>query len=72
MDTRRLAGALRGNNSITILAPRQPCSDVEKLVLVEALAENEGIVVLVLNLAPISDEMWNTLWQSIGCAPHET
>jgi hypothetical protein len=54
IDTRRLADALRGNNSVTTLALREPCSDEERLVLVEALAENEGIVTLYLNSAPIT------------------
>jgi hypothetical protein len=39
IDTRRLAGALRGNNSVTT-----QCSDEERLVLVQALAENERVL----------------------------
>jgi hypothetical protein len=72
MDTRRLADALRGNNSVTTLAPPLPYSVEEKLVLVQALAENEGLVTLDLSLVPIADETWIALWQSVARHPkHE-
>jgi hypothetical protein len=69
IDTRRLAGALRGNNSVTTLAPRRQCSDEERLVLVQALAENEGLVTLHLKSAPITDEIWVALWRSVAHHP---
>jgi hypothetical protein len=69
IDTRRLAGALRGNSSVTFLSPPEPCSDEESLVLVEALAENEGVVTFQLNFVPITDECWTTLWQSVAHHP---
>jgi hypothetical protein len=69
MDTRRLADALRGNNSVTALAPPLPCSVEEKLVLVQALAENEGLVTLDLSLVPIADETWIAVWQSVARHP---
>jgi hypothetical protein len=69
IDTRRLAGALRGNNSVTYLVPRRDCSDEEKLVLFEALAENEGLVTLDLHSVPITDEMWIALWLSLARHP---
>jgi hypothetical protein len=70
IDTRRLADALRGNNSVTTLAPPAPCSDEDKLVLVQALAENEGLVTLTLGLeALITDEVWVALWQSLAHHP---
>jgi hypothetical protein len=69
IDTRRLAGALRGNNSVTTLAPRGDCSEEERLVLVQALAENEGLVTLDLRYRPLSDEIWIALWQSVARHP---
>jgi hypothetical protein len=70
IDTRRLAGALRGNNSVTTLALYQRyTSDEERLILVHALAENEGLVTLDLDLVPITDEMWIALWQAITRHP---
>jgi hypothetical protein len=63
IDTRR------GNSSVTTLCPGGPCSDEDRLVLVQALAENEGLVTLYLNSAPISDEMWNALCQSVERHP---
>jgi hypothetical protein len=69
IDTRRLADSLRGNNSVITLYPRKDCSDEDRLVLVQALAENEGLVTLYLKSAPISDEMWNALWQSVARHP---
>jgi hypothetical protein len=69
IDTPRLADALRGSNSVTTLAPRGQCSDEERLVLVQALVENEGIVTLDLNSAPISDEIWIALWRSVARHP---
>jgi hypothetical protein len=69
IDTRRLADTLRGNNSVTTLAPRGLCSDEERLVLVQALAENEGIVKLDLNTAPTTDEIWIALWRSVAHHP---
>jgi hypothetical protein len=54
----------RGNNSVTTLAPCGDCSDEDKLVLVQALAENEGLVTLDWNWAGTTDEVWTTLWQS--------
>jgi hypothetical protein len=67
IDTRRLADALRGNTSVNTLAPREPCSDEERLVLVQALAENEGLVTLYW--APITDEIWVALWRSVAHHP---
>jgi hypothetical protein len=71
IDTRPLARALRGNNSVTTLAPHNQCSDEERLVLVEALAENEGLVTLYLSAASISitDEIWIALWRSVARHP---
>jgi hypothetical protein len=69
IDTRRLAGALRGNNSVTYLAPHRDCSDEDKLVLVQALAENEGLVTLDLSSIPITDEIWIALWRSVARHP---
>jgi hypothetical protein len=69
IDTRRLAGALRGNNSVTYLVPRRDCSDEEKLVLFEALAENEGLVTLDLHSVPITEEIGVTLWRSVARHP---
>jgi hypothetical protein len=73
IDTRRLADALRGNNSATTLAPCGVYSDEERLVLFQALAENEGLVTLDLSWVPMTDEMWIALWRSVAhCAPSET
>jgi hypothetical protein len=69
IDTRRLAGALRGNNSVTYLAPHRDCSDEERLVLVLALAENEGLVTLDLSMVSITDEFWIALWRSVAHHP---
>jgi hypothetical protein len=69
MDARRLAGALRGNNSVTDLAPHRDCSDEDRLVLVQALAENEGLVTLDLSSIPITDEIWIALWRSVARHP---
>jgi hypothetical protein len=69
IDTRRLAGALRGNTSVATFGPHKQCSDEEKLVLVQALAENEGLVALDLTYAPMTDEMWIALWQSVARHP---
>jgi hypothetical protein len=69
IDTRRLADALRGNNSVTAPTLHLSCSDEDKLVLVQALAENEGLVTLDLNSRPITDEMWTVLWQSAARHP---
>jgi hypothetical protein len=70
IDTRRLADALRGNSSITTLAPHTQCSDEEKLVLVQALAGNVGLVTLdFIMVLPITDEMWIALWRSVARHP---
>jgi hypothetical protein len=69
IDTRRLADSLRGNNSVATLALHQGCSDEDRLVLVQALTENEGIVTLYLNSAPISDEFWIASWRSVARHP---
>jgi hypothetical protein len=69
IDTRRLAGALRGNNSVTALAPRSLCSDEERLLLVQALAENVGLVTFNFKLGLITDEIWVVLWQSVARHP---
>jgi hypothetical protein len=55
IDTRRLAGALRGNNSVTTLTPHVRCSYEEIRILVQALAENEGLVKLDLRFCRITD-----------------
>jgi hypothetical protein len=69
IDTGRLAGALRGNTSVTTLGLHGRCSDEERLVFVRALAENEGLVTLFFSAAPITGEMWNALWQSVARHP---
>jgi hypothetical protein len=69
IDTRRLADALRGNNSVTMLALDENCSDDERLVLVQALAENEGLVALYLRTVLFTDEMWIALWRSVARHP---
>jgi hypothetical protein len=69
IDTRRLADALRGNNSVTTLRPYEPCSDEERLVLVQALAEIEGLMTLIWFRFPIADETWIALWQSVARHP---
>jgi hypothetical protein len=69
IDTRHLADALRGNNSVTTLAPHEDCSDEERLILVSALGENEGLVTLDLDVVPITDEMWIALWQAVARHP---
>jgi hypothetical protein len=70
IDTCRLAGALRGNNSVTTLELHASCSsDEEMLILVQALAENEGLVTLRLNWISITDEIWIALWQSVARHP---
>jgi hypothetical protein len=66
IDTRRLADALRGNKSVTIIALHEDCSNDERLVLVQALAENEGLVTLYLHSVTITDEIWIVLWQSVA------
>jgi hypothetical protein len=68
IDT-HLADALRGNKSVTTLAPHRDCSDQDKLYLMQALAENEGLVTLSLNGVPITDEIWIALWQSVAHHP---
>jgi hypothetical protein len=45
----------------TTLALRESCSDEERLILVQALAENEGLVTLDLEYNHITDEMWFAL-----------
>jgi hypothetical protein len=70
IDTRHLADALRGNNSVTTLAPHEDCSDEERLILVSALGENEGLVTLDLDVVPITDEMWIALWQAVARHPN--
>jgi hypothetical protein len=69
IDTRRLADALRGNSSVTTLQLNGRCSDEERLVLVQALAENEGLVTLYLHGFPITDGIWIALWQSVARHP---
>jgi hypothetical protein len=69
IDTRRLAGALRGNKSVNTLSLHEQCSDEDRLVLVQALGKNEGLVVLDLSSAPITDEMWIALWRSVARHP---
>jgi hypothetical protein len=69
IDTRRLADAIRGNNSVNDLGPHEDCSNEERLVLVQALAENEGLITLHLEYAPITDELWIALWQSVAHHP---
>jgi hypothetical protein len=69
IDARRLAVALRGNNSVTTLGLDRQCSDEDKLVLVQALAENEGLVTLNLTYTPITEEFWVALWRSVAHHP---
>jgi hypothetical protein len=69
IDTRRLADAMRGNNSVTTLAPHEDCSDEERLVLVQAIAENLGLVTVDWSSAPSTDEIWVALWQSVAHHP---
>jgi hypothetical protein len=69
IDTRHLADALRGNKSVTTIALHHRCSDEDKLYLMQALAENEGLVTLDLSSAPITDDMWIALWQSVAHHP---
>jgi hypothetical protein len=69
VDTGRLADSLRGNNSVNTVSPHMQCSDEEKLVLFQALAENEGLVALGLSSAPSTDEMWVALWRSVAHHP---
>jgi hypothetical protein len=64
IDTRHLTDALRGNNSVTYFALLEPCE--EKLVLIQALAENEGLLTLNLNSVPIADEIWIALWRLVA------
>jgi hypothetical protein len=66
IDTRRLADALRANNNVTTLALNGRCSDEDRLVLAQALADNVGLVTLNLNLS------WGritALWQSVARHP---
>jgi hypothetical protein len=69
IDTRRFTDALRGNNSVTYLAPHEDCSDEETIVYFQALAENEGLVTLDLCSVRITDEMWVALWRSVTRHP---
>jgi hypothetical protein len=69
IDTRRLADTLRGNTSVTTLGLHGRCSHEERLVLVQALAENEGLVTLSFSAAPITGEIWIALWQSAAHHP---
>jgi hypothetical protein len=82
IDTRRLAGAIRGNNRVNHLAPCDENESLEsRLEFYQALAENEGITRLSLGsesitdeswslgLDSITDESWTALWQSASCHP---
>jgi hypothetical protein len=70
IDARDLADALRGNSSVTSLVPPVEVSDEDKLVLVQALAETEGLVTLDWSSAPpITDEIWIALWRSVTHHP---
>jgi hypothetical protein len=72
IDTRRLADALRGHHSVTILSlsPYGYCSDEGKLlVLAQHLAENEGLVTLDLSAVPITEGIWIALWRSVARHP---
>jgi hypothetical protein len=72
IDTLCLAEALRGNNMVNSLDLHASCSDEDKLVLVQALSENEGLVTLRLNSAPVTDESWIALLRSVARHPtHE-
>jgi hypothetical protein len=70
IDTRRLADALQGNNSVTTLGLHGQCSDEERLVFVRALAENEGLVTLYFSFARITEDIWIELWQSVAHHPN--
>jgi hypothetical protein len=63
------AGRLRGNNNVANLTLPEECSDEERLVLVQALAENMGLGTLNIKDRPITDEMWTVLWQSVARYP---
>jgi hypothetical protein len=55
---------------VTAASSRSPYSnDEERLVLVEALAENEGLVTLNLESTLITDEVWVAVWQSVAHHP---
>jgi hypothetical protein len=70
IDTRRLADALRGNNSVTFFSPHEDCSDEEMILYFQALSENEGLVTLDLVVVPpITDEMLVVLWRSVARHP---
>jgi hypothetical protein len=69
IDTRRLADAMRGNTSVITLTLQQRCSDEERRVLVQALVDNRGLVTLDLSSAPITDDLWTALWQSVARHP---
>jgi hypothetical protein len=69
IDTRRLADALQGNNSVTTLSLHGQCGDEETLVLVRALAKNEDLVTLSFFGDSIPDEIWIAFWQSVARHP---
>jgi hypothetical protein len=69
IDTRGLADALRGNSSVSSLSPHLRYSDQDRLVLVQALAETEGLVTLHLDIVPITDTIWIALWRSVARHP---
>jgi hypothetical protein len=66
-DARRLANAMRGSSRVNFLA----LLDVESVStqawaeFFQALAENEGIVFLILNFSHVHEKDWTTLWQTI-------
>jgi hypothetical protein len=67
---RRLADAIRGNNRLNYLSLHETSHNKEEsLHFFEALAENEGITILILNSLPITHAIWTTLWQSISHHP---
>jgi hypothetical protein len=69
IDARDLADALRGNISVNSLSPHRHYSDEDRLAVVQALAETEGLVTLHLDIVTITDSIWIALWLSAARHP---
>jgi hypothetical protein len=68
IDSQIIANALTGDSRVTRFKPVDG-TDADLAILLRALANNRGLMVLVLGGVPISDENWTILCESLQAHP---
>jgi hypothetical protein len=69
IDSQIIADALTGDSRVTSFKPLFNVTDADLAILLRALANNRGLMVLVLGGVPISDENWTILCESLQAHP---